>query len=208
MKKSINAWNSNFQQLHFFESGSLSLQKIFFYILINTVFISTSTNCNLYLLMYVSFCLIFRSPSTHKMSPWVRKIFLQFMPRLLIMRRTTYTLPEYDDALPPHGYQNDMEMQLVLYYAKKQQHQLIKKIIFRLNMGEPFTSDFKITTREPSFVLQNQEQDDKMKAHSSSELKSHDYSLSLGCQVQLIQICAIIHKTNRDIYRVWYGELE
>lgn len=39
-------------------------------------------------------------------------------------------------------------------------------------MGEPFTSDFKITTREPSFVLQNatnQDQDqDKMKAHSSS----------------------------------------
>lgn len=55
----------------------------------------------------------FRSPSTHKMSPWVRKIFLQFMPRLLIMRRTTYTLPEYDDTMPPHGYQNEMEMQLV-----------------------------------------------------------------------------------------------
>lgn len=41
-------------------------------------------------------------------------------------------------------------------------------------MGDPFTSDFKITTREPSFVLQNQEQDDKMKAHSSSKLGSDD----------------------------------
>lgn len=34
-------------------------------------------------------------------------------------------------------------------------------------MEEPFTSDFKITTREPSFVMQAD--DDKMKAHSSSK---------------------------------------
>lgn len=50
-----------------------------------------------------------------------------------------------------------------------------------VRMGEPFTSDFKITTREPSFVLQNaagaggpgtgnpDPEDPKlMKAHSSS----------------------------------------
>lgn len=36
-------------------------------------------------------------------------------------------------------------------------------------MGEPFTSDFKLTTREPSFVLQNADEDNKMKAHSSSK---------------------------------------
>lgn len=67
-----------------------------------------------------------------------------------MMRRTTYSIPEYDDSVPPRGYTSDMEMQL--------------------NMGEPFTSDFKITTREPSFVLQNPD-DDKMKAHSSSKIK-------------------------------------
>ena len=38
---------------------------------------------------------------------------------------------------------------------------------FRLNMRDPFNTDFKITTREPSFVLQNPEDDNKMKAHSS-----------------------------------------
>lgn len=53
----------------------------------------------------------FRSPSTHKMSPSFRKIFLQFMPKLLIMRRTTYALPEYDDSTPPRGYMNDLDMQ-------------------------------------------------------------------------------------------------
>ncbi|XP_066246979.1 acetylcholine receptor subunit beta-like 2 [Euwallacea similis] len=92
----------------------------------------------------------FRSPSTHKMSPLFRKIFLQFMPKILIMRRTTYTIPEYDDRQPPRGYTTaDLDLQL--------------------NMEEPFTSDFKITTREPSYVLQNADQDDmhKMKAHSS-----------------------------------------
>ena len=29
----------------------------------------------------------FRRPSTHKMSPWVRRVFIQIMPRLLLMRR-------------------------------------------------------------------------------------------------------------------------
>ena len=29
----------------------------------------------------------FRSPATHKMSPWVRKVFLNILPRLLVMRR-------------------------------------------------------------------------------------------------------------------------
>ncbi|XP_076047801.1 acetylcholine receptor subunit beta-like 2 isoform X2 [Oratosquilla oratoria] len=33
----------------------------------------------------------FRSPSTHKMSPWVRRVFIDIMPRLLLMRR-----PQYD----------------------------------------------------------------------------------------------------------------
>ncbi|XP_013415864.1 acetylcholine receptor subunit alpha-like [Lingula anatina] len=29
----------------------------------------------------------FRSPATHKMSPWVKKVFLSILPRLLLMRR-------------------------------------------------------------------------------------------------------------------------
>ena len=29
----------------------------------------------------------FRSPSTHSMSPWVKKVFLNILPRLLLMRR-------------------------------------------------------------------------------------------------------------------------
>ncbi|XKL62063.1 hypothetical protein PGB90_001896 [Kerria lacca] len=33
----------------------------------------------------------FRSPVTHKMSPWVRKILLQIMPSILMMRRPPYS---------------------------------------------------------------------------------------------------------------------
>ncbi|XP_023240040.1 acetylcholine receptor subunit alpha-like isoform X2 [Centruroides vittatus] len=33
----------------------------------------------------------FRSPSTHKMSPWVRRVFIHIMPRLLLMRRPLHT---------------------------------------------------------------------------------------------------------------------
>lgn len=33
------------------------------------------------------------------MSPLVKRVFLQFMPRVLMMRRTKYALPEYDDEI-------------------------------------------------------------------------------------------------------------
>lgn len=43
-------------------------------------------------------------------------------------------------------------------------------------MGEPFTSDFKITTSNPSFLLHNPDHDDnKMKAHSSSKFTAPFY---------------------------------
>ena len=32
----------------------------------------------------------FRSPQTHTMSPWVRRVFIHILPRLLIMRRPLY----------------------------------------------------------------------------------------------------------------------
>lgn len=39
----------------------------------------------------------FRSPSTHIMRPWVRKVFIQILPRLLLMKRPTSR--EWHDAL-------------------------------------------------------------------------------------------------------------
>nr|CAH7764757.1 unnamed protein product [Callosobruchus chinensis] len=138
---------------------SLAVPLLGKYLLFTMILVTSS--------IWVTVCVLnvhFRSPSTHKMSPLFRKIFLQFMPKLLIMRRTTYTLPEYDDNQPPRSYSNDMDVQM--------------------NMGEPFTTDFKITTREPSFVLQNSDQEDgKMKAHSSMTGSSNMTPKALSANV-------------------------
>ncbi|KAK9880272.1 hypothetical protein WA026_010145 [Henosepilachna vigintioctopunctata] len=64
--------------------------------------------------IWVTVCVLnvhFRSPSTHKLGKWMKKIFLIWMPKLLIMRRTTYSLPEYDDSLPPRNYMSEIDMQ-------------------------------------------------------------------------------------------------
>ncbi|XP_071516469.1 acetylcholine receptor subunit alpha-like isoform X5 [Panulirus ornatus] len=37
----------------------------------------------------------FRSPQTHKMAPWVRRVFIHILPRLLIMKRPQYQLNKH-----------------------------------------------------------------------------------------------------------------
>lgn len=42
----------------------------------------------------------FRTPSTHRMPPWVKRVFIHIMPRLLLMRRPHYGRNvEYDEML-------------------------------------------------------------------------------------------------------------
>ena len=44
----------------------------------------------------------FRSPQTHTMAPWVRRVFIHILPRLLVMRRPHYQLDrkKYDPHIP------------------------------------------------------------------------------------------------------------
>jgi Neurotransmitter-gated ion-channel transmembrane region. len=51
------------------------------------------------------------SPSTHKMSPWVKRVFLHFMPRLLMMRRPPYSSRDNfdDNNFGDNVYTNDLD---------------------------------------------------------------------------------------------------
>ncbi|KYN33917.1 Acetylcholine receptor subunit beta-like 2 [Trachymyrmex septentrionalis] len=62
--------------------------------------------------IWITVCVLnvhFRSPSTHNMSPWVRQLFLNWMPRVLMMRRTPYSTPEYDDTYIDNAYTNEID---------------------------------------------------------------------------------------------------
>ncbi|KAL0125475.1 hypothetical protein PUN28_004524 [Cardiocondyla obscurior] len=62
--------------------------------------------------IWITVCVLnvhFRSPSTHNMSPWVRQAFLNWMPRFLMMRRTPYSTPEYDDTYMDSAYTNEID---------------------------------------------------------------------------------------------------
>ncbi|XP_037030656.1 acetylcholine receptor subunit beta-like 2 isoform X2 [Bradysia coprophila] len=84
---------------------SLAVPLLGKYLLFTMILVSLS--------VWTTVCVLnihFRSPSTHKMSPLCRKIFLHFMPKLMCMRRTHYSLPDYDDTTPSQGYTNEIEV--------------------------------------------------------------------------------------------------
>ncbi|XP_037942792.1 acetylcholine receptor subunit beta-like 2 [Teleopsis dalmanni] len=84
---------------------SLAVPLLGKYLLFTMILVSLS--------VWTTVCVLnihFRSPSTHKMSPLFRKLFLHFMPKVLMMRRTQYTLPDYDDSTPSNGYTNEIDV--------------------------------------------------------------------------------------------------
>lgn len=83
---------------------SLAIPLLGKYLLFTMILVSLS--------VWVTVCILnvhFRSPSTHTMSPWMKKLFLQLMPKLLMMRRTKYSLPDYDDTFVSNGYTNELD---------------------------------------------------------------------------------------------------
>ncbi|KAF6206614.1 hypothetical protein GE061_017850 [Apolygus lucorum] len=49
----------------------------------------------------------FRSPQTHTMAPWVKRVFIHILPRLLVMRRPQYQIDRrrwQDDITQSNGY--------------------------------------------------------------------------------------------------------
>lgn len=47
------------------------------------------------------------------MPPIMKYLFLEIMPKILRMRRTHYSLPDYDDSLAPSGYTNEIDVRFV-----------------------------------------------------------------------------------------------
>ncbi|KAL7301252.1 acetylcholine receptor subunit beta-like 2 isoform X2 [Trichogramma pretiosum] len=83
---------------------SLAIPLLGKYLLFTMMLVSLS--------IWITVCVLnvhFRSPTTHNMSPWVRSFFLHWMPRMLMMRRTPYSQPEYDDTYLDSGYTNEMD---------------------------------------------------------------------------------------------------
>jgi len=80
---------------------SLAVPLLGKYLLFTMILVSLS--------VWMTVCVLnvhYRSSTTHTMSPFVRKLFLYIMPRILMMRRTRYTLPEYDDSI----HTNEVDM--------------------------------------------------------------------------------------------------
>ncbi|KAK9506752.1 hypothetical protein O3M35_008629 [Rhynocoris fuscipes] len=72
---------------------SLAVPLLGKYLLFTMIIVSLS--------ICVTVCVLnvhFRSPSTHEMAPWVKKIFLVYMPKLLMLRRPPYSTSDaYED---------------------------------------------------------------------------------------------------------------
>ncbi|XP_073978200.1 nicotinic acetylcholine receptor beta2 isoform X2 [Rhodnius prolixus] len=73
---------------------SLAVPLLGKYLLFTMIIVSLS--------ICVTVCVLnvhFRSPSTHEMGPWMKKIFLVYMPKLLMLRRPPYSASDssYDD---------------------------------------------------------------------------------------------------------------
>lgn len=77
--------------------------------------------------LYITFCLImislsvvvatavlnvhYRSPSTHKMAPWVRRVFIKTLPKILLMRSPQYKLdPDSGKSCPERNADADEGM--------------------------------------------------------------------------------------------------
>ncbi|CAL1282916.1 unnamed protein product, partial [Larinioides sclopetarius] len=108
-------------------SVSILLSLTFFFLVLSEIIPSTSLAMPL-LGKYLVFTLIlvtlsvivtiavlnvhFRSPSTHRMAPWVRRIFIRLLPRILLMRPPQYKIETDTAASPPLQHEGYIKEQV------------------------------------------------------------------------------------------------
>lgn len=81
-------------------SSSLAIPILGQYLVFTLIMISLSILATIVVLN-----IHFRSPSSHKMKPWVRRLFIRTLPKLLLMRSPQYKL-DLSDPKPENGKEN------------------------------------------------------------------------------------------------------
>lgn len=62
----------------------------------------------------------FRSPQTHRMAPWVKRVFIHILPRLLVMRRPQYQFePNKSVIVQIMWFVNYYKLSFTLYLKNK-----------------------------------------------------------------------------------------
>ncbi|KAL0271753.1 UNVERIFIED_CONTAM: hypothetical protein PYX00_008750 [Menopon gallinae] len=85
----------------------------------------------------------FRSPQTHTMAPWVRRVFIHVLPRLLVMRRPHYQIDKRSLAGSTHRIMvrtcNGLELRDPALYAETSASELVDQSNGDLYSGEKFS---------------------------------------------------------------------
>ncbi|XP_013099122.1 acetylcholine receptor subunit beta-like 2 isoform X2 [Stomoxys calcitrans] len=84
---------------------SLAVPLLGKYLLFTMILVSLS--------VWTTVCVLnihFRSPSTHNMSPWVRTVFITFMPKIMFMQRSPIDMPDFVNLPEYNGYTNEIDV--------------------------------------------------------------------------------------------------
>jgi nicotinic acetylcholine receptor len=129
----------------------------------------------------VTICILnvnYRSPATHKMSPWVRTVFIETLPKFLFLRRPNKDDDEDDDnengGAPNlqichiHGLNPPEEMEVPFYPSLPSPIFLSESEAIRHNLGDVrrFPTEIEKSATNIRFVAQHMKNKDRFEAVS------------------------------------------
>ncbi|CAG0881011.1 unnamed protein product [Cyprideis torosa] len=150
---------------------SLAVPLLGKYLLFTMVLVTVS--------IYITVCVLnvhFRRPATHKMSPWVKKVFVEFMPSVLMMRR-----PEQNSDGKPMQLEDDLKL---LGYG-------YNDLEYRDHFGRPSGSTIVTTTENFNNPHQSIREEIYTGQSSSPDYARHrQYSAEVLRAIEAVQFIA------------------